>query len=400
MLSALLPESRSGGDVRRPQYRIVTVLAAVAVAIALTGAPSPRSGAVRLDPVAARSSGTAPPQGWTPNSTIPTSTSTVTVTPGVPYYEDGPTLDVYAPNPPGTSRPAIVMVHSGGWSSGSSAEFAPWAMQAADQLGWVAFSMDYRLDGNDPTAFPDELHDVQAAIRWVAVNAERYGADPDKIVLLGGSAGGNLVTLVSSIGTANPLTGSAIGVDPSAEVKVRAVAAWSPPVDLAPLVPAGPGEPPPGCGDDQACEFVWDAPDVVDYLGCEPAACPDTYKNASPISWVSSSTAPTFIANSSDELVPLNQIQQYLAALRAAGVTTHFDGVPGSMHSTQYGDQVWDATVSFLAGYVDPARSSAGVAAADSGSRSWLLAGGAVLVIVLALAGLRHRRTRHRARSA
>jgi acetyl esterase len=381
---------------RRLKHGIVAV--ALAVAPTIVGVSPPSPGPAPPVMAAAQSNGT--PQGWTPNSTIPASTSTVTVTAGVTYYEGGPTLDVYAPNPLGTGKPAIVMVHSGGWSSGASAEFAPWAMQAAGELGWTAFSIDYRLDNTDPTAFPDELHDVQAAIRWVAANAERYGADPDKVVLLGGSAGGNLVTLVSSIGTAKPLTGSAVGVEPSSEVKINAVAAWSPPVDLAPLVSAGPGRPPPGCGGDQACDFVWESSDVVDYLGCEPGACPDTYKDASPISWVSSSTAPSFIANSSDELVPLDQIQQYLASLRGAGVTNHFDEVTGSMHSTQYGDQVWDATVSFLAGYVDPARSAADGATDGSDSRSWLLVGGAILLLVLAMAGLWLRRARHRPRSA
>jgi acetyl esterase len=371
--------ARTGGQ--RGRWTAIVLLG---VAAAL-GSTAPAG----VESVAAGTNGTSPPASAT-NSTIPASTAAVTVTPDVPYYDGGPTLDIYQPTASGSGRPAIVMVHSGGWSSGSSAEFAPWAMQVAEDQGWVAFSIDYRLDTDDSSAFPDELHDVQAAIRWVAANADRYDVDADKIVLLGGSAGGNLVTLVSSLGTANPVTGTAVGIDPTTAVKISAVAAWSPPVDLAPLVSTGAGQPPPGCDGDQECDFVWSSPDIVDYLGCEPTACPDTYKDASPISWVSSSTAPTFIANSSDELVPVDQIEQYVDALKSAGVANQFDEITGSLHSTQYGGEAWEPTVEFLARYVDPSAAAAAAAGAGAGAdddeRGWLVgAVGVGLIVLLAV---------------
>jgi acetyl esterase/lipase len=336
--------------------------------------------------------GTTTTTALTFNSTIPASTAAVDVRPDIPYLDDGPTLDAYVPSGGGTSRPAIVMVHSGGWSEGSSAELAPWAMQAATEQQWVAFSIDYALDGDGTSGWPEELHDVQAAIRWVAANAAEYGVDPGRIVILGASAGGNLAALVSTYGTADAVAGSAVGAEPAAAVRINAVALWSPPVDLAALVPTGAGAPPPGCDRDAACDLVWSAPDVVDYVGCDPAACPSTYRAASPLEVVSSATAPTFIANSSDELVPIGQIEQYVEALEAAGVAHRFEELPGSRHSSQYGDDAWRPTVAFLEGYVG--------GGPDDGPSQWLVAGVAGVAVVglgVALIGGRARlRSRRR----
>ena len=95
---------------------ISAVVLAVVVAVAATGPGG--AGAASAGP--GTTNGTSPPASAT-NSTIPSSTSAVTVTPDVPYYDGGPTLDIYQPTAAGSDRPAIVMVHSGGWSSGSSA---------------------------------------------------------------------------------------------------------------------------------------------------------------------------------------------------------------------------------------------------------------------------------------
>src|SRR5262245_8646537 len=77
--------------------------------------------------------------------TTPASTDTVEVQTNVPYYEGGPTLDAYLPRNGQTNRPALVLVHGGGWNSGDKAEFAPFAMQAANEQQWAVFDVDYRL---------------------------------------------------------------------------------------------------------------------------------------------------------------------------------------------------------------------------------------------------------------
>ena len=67
---------------------------------------------------------------------------------------------------------------------------------------------------------------------------------------------------------------------------------------------------------------------------------------------MSAATAPSYIANSTEELVPLNQVQQYVDELEKAGVPNQFDVIDGDLHAAQLGPQVWPASVDFLARYV------------------------------------------------
>jgi acetyl esterase len=349
------------------------------------------------------------------SSTVPPSDSQVTVTSRLTYYPGGPPFDTYIPDDGRTDRPALIMVHGGGWQGGDQTELAPYAMDAAQNSGWATFTVNYRLDSNDPSAWADELHDVQAAIRYiVGSQGQTYGIDPNRVVLLGDSAGANLVALVSEVGTANPVAGNAVGYDPSLAVSVKAVALWSPPTDLSALVATAPSTPPASCGSDEACDFTWSQPAIVEYIGCQPTACPQRYQQASPISQVSSSTAPSYIANSTDELVPLNQVQQYVQELQKAGVPNQFDVLQGDLHAAQNGPQVWPASSAFLAKYVPTTATSSGAAATTtppggsgraSGSGSddadhgpWVVVGIVVLVVAL-LAGVvvavvEHRRNR------
>lgn len=314
-------------------------------------------------------------------ATLPASTPQMRVVPQTPYYPGGPTLDAYLPLDGAATHPALIMVHGGGWQGGDKDTYAPFAVRAATEQHWATFAVNYRLDVDDKAAWADELHDIQAAIRYLVTNASTYGIDPERVILLGGSAGANLVALVSSIGTVNPVTGTAVGAAPSLAVPIRAVALWSPPVDLADLV-GREGRAPTECGDDKACDFIWTTPDIVDYLGCQPSACPQIYQQASPVTWASSTTAPSFVANSTDELIPVGQVEAYVAALRHDRVSVEFDQLAGTRHSSAYGDDVWSATAAFLDAHVGGPAGSVGSEATST--RTWLaLAGAAGLIVVL-----------------
>jgi acetyl esterase/lipase len=327
-----------------------------------------------------------------PNSTLPPSTPQMQVIPQTAYYSGGPTFDAYLPRDGRPPHPALIMVHGGGWQGGDKDEFAPFAVRAVTEEHWAAFAVNYRLDSHDKASWPDELHDVQAAIRFIVAHASTYDIDPAQVMILGGSAGGNLMALVSEVGTVDPIKGHPVGADPTLVVPIVAAALWSPPVDLADLV-ASDGRPPTECRSDKACDFIWSAPFVADYLGCAPSDCPQIYADASPITWVSSRTAPSFVAASTDELVPIRQVKAYVADLRRAGVTVKLDQIPGTLHSVEYGGEAWAPTVAFLqarlAG-VDPAGSSgsggdlstADVAVALT---AFVLAGGLVVVALMVL---------------
>ena len=118
-------------------------------------------------------------------------------------------LDTYSPTgaPAGTPRPAVIMMHGGGWTGGSRTD--GWARASSvfyASRGFECFSITYRLQRDNGTypgwALPDpeqEQHleaimypatrDLKAAIRFVRANAERFGVDPGRVALAGGSAG-------------------------------------------------------------------------------------------------------------------------------------------------------------------------------------------------------------------
>ena len=106
-------------------------------------------------------------------------------------------LDVYQPATKGKDRPAVVVIHGGGWTQGDKAWFAQQGDQLAER-GFVAFSVNYRLAPAHP--YPAAVEDVEAAVEWVRKNAKKYGVDPKRIGALGGSAGGHLTGLLATDG--------------------------------------------------------------------------------------------------------------------------------------------------------------------------------------------------------
>ena len=112
-------------------------------------------------------------------------------------------LDVYRPdNPADQTGSALVLVHGGGFTSGdrTSPDMVDAALAFA-AAGWVCFSIEYRVAGDDPPApawvggdvFARAVHaamvDTKRAVRWVRTHAAAYGVDPRRVAGLGHSAG-------------------------------------------------------------------------------------------------------------------------------------------------------------------------------------------------------------------
>src|SRR3982751_2498730 len=78
-------------------------------------------------------------------------TAAVKVRTGVSYTVDGAPqlLDIYSPAKAGAKQRAIIFIHGGAWVGGSRAEWAQRASAAA-AAGWVAFTIDYRLNSSTP----------------------------------------------------------------------------------------------------------------------------------------------------------------------------------------------------------------------------------------------------------
>lgn len=134
------------------------------------------------------------------------------------------TLDVYLPeSEPGREnelRPVVMYVHGGAFCMLSKDTHRVMAMPFAKR-GYVVFNINYRL--GPVHTYPAPLEDAAAALLWVMDHARDYGGDPERIVLAGESAGGNLVTALSYMAT--HLTDEPFGRALHARApKIRAVA--------------------------------------------------------------------------------------------------------------------------------------------------------------------------------
>jgi acetyl esterase/lipase len=113
------------------------------------------------------------------------------VTRNLPYEPgDRHSLDVYVLRAAAKPRPVIVYIYGGGWAAGSKAEFA-WVGAALARRGFMAVMPDYRI--YPQARWPMFLEDNAAAVRWARDHAASFGGDPDKLILMGHSAGAHNV---------------------------------------------------------------------------------------------------------------------------------------------------------------------------------------------------------------
>jgi acetyl esterase/lipase len=250
-------------------------------------------------------------------------------------------LDVYEPSTPGSGRPGVILVHGGGWYRGDK---SLWTTEGNDlaAMGWVGFAINYNM--NQPR-WPGEFQDVEQSITWVRQNASTYGVDPAKLGIIGSSAGAHLGVLAGVWGSGPLNTGT----------RVAAVVSWSAPYGLTELATNPLGPPEDGCSNANlpVCQNrVRIGEAVTEFLGCQPTACPTTYKDASPGTHIDPTDPPILLANSDMELIPLQQAQQAKADFDAKGVPNKLVIVPGHHHASQYATEIWQDTVSWLQTYI------------------------------------------------
>lgn len=128
----------------------------------------------------------------------------------------GSVLKIHTPSPlSGSNRPLIVLVHGGGWISGSREQLTPLARCFVQLFGAVVVNVSYRLAPE--FMFPTAQNDVWDSLCWLAANTSIIGADPRKGFVVGGpSAGGNISAACAVLSLqeeiAHPLTGQWLAV--------------------------------------------------------------------------------------------------------------------------------------------------------------------------------------------
>jgi acetyl esterase/lipase len=244
----------------------------------------------------------------------------------VPYAtHDGMTLlgDLYLPESSKTAVPILIGVHGGGWERGDRKSFRNWG-HYLPQHGYGLFAIQYRLAKPAAPAYPQAVHDVSAAVRFVRGKAAELGADAERIGLFGLSAGGHLAALAALAGdTARFLPGSsdeALGKI-SSKVKLAvigygifdAAAHWN--NDLG----TRPG-----------------SSTIEQFLGASLLDDRELYFQASPLSYVTranNKTAFLVTYGMEDDVVDLHtQSKVFVKALGQAGFFVRSMAVPGAGH--------------------------------------------------------------------
>ena len=107
-------------------------------------------------------------------------------------------LDIFYPKEKTKqTRAAVLLIHGGGWKSGDKNQNYDQAIKLAEN-GYVAITVEYRLSLE--AKYPAAILDVKSAVQWIRINAKKYQINPNKIAVMGFSAGGQLAAL---LGTTN-----------------------------------------------------------------------------------------------------------------------------------------------------------------------------------------------------
>jgi acetyl esterase len=251
------------------------------------------------------------------------------------------TSDVYSPASDTEPSPVVVMVHGGGFSNGDKQGDAAYA-EAMAAIGFVTVNVDYTLATPTSAGYPDQVQEIQSAVRWSIAHARQYGGDPGKVALIGFSAGGYLAAMAGLLDSDLPGR------------PVKAVVTLSAPLDFSALdqtlrarVAA--------CGYRTSCPQLPQAPQLssfgtlFEFLGCPTGKCSAALiQAASPSSHVTASAPAFLMFNSADELIPRSQATDMAAALRAARVPENVVIVPGTQHGAAYLPQVSPSIANFL----------------------------------------------------
>ncbi|MBN2631992.1 MAG: alpha/beta hydrolase, partial [Bacteroidales bacterium] len=103
-------------------------------------------------------------------------------------------LDIYRPKNIVHPAPLLVFIHGGSWKSGKRSDYLVYLVDFAKR-GYVTATVSYRLLKDRP--YPACVEDISDALSWFYNNGENYGYDPDRIALIGGSAGAHLALLTA-----------------------------------------------------------------------------------------------------------------------------------------------------------------------------------------------------------
>lgn len=218
-------------------------------------------------------------------------------------------MDIYLPPASNGPSPAVINIHGGGWNKG--VKESQTGFNTFFKAGFAVANIEYRLSGQ--ATAPAAIEDARCALIYLIKNAKQLNIDVNKIVVMGGSAGGHLALMAGLLGNDHRFDGNCAGVE---NVKVAAII------------------------DKYGITDVWDwaygpnltSKSATQWLGSR-SKDEAFARSVSPMSYVSKNSPPTFIVHGdADPTVPYQESVALHKKMQDAGVKTQFMTIPGGLH--------------------------------------------------------------------
>ena len=245
-------------------------------------------------------------------------------------------MDVYLPDDDSTDRPGVLLIHGGGWRLFSKSSYAATAARLAG-AGYVVANINYRL--TPAGAYPALMQDSHCALAFFRSQAQEFGLDPDRVAVMGYSAGGHMASL---LGVAHD--------EPDFQPECAAGSTYAPAAVIS------------GAGPQDLVDLSW-ASAVQSLVGGTFEEQPERYHKASPIEHVRGDAPPfLFIHGTQDLFVPVDHSRRMRAALHDLDVDTRLlelawgghllnNGAdPGQLDgmTSEASPEAWAAIIDFL----------------------------------------------------
>jgi len=215
-------------------------------------------------------------------------------------------LDIYKLKSLNEAAPVLIFIHGGSWAKGKRSDYLPYLLDYA-QKGYVCVTVSYRLAG--AAHYPAAVQDVQAAVQWIREHSGEHMINPEKIALIGGSAGGHLAMMVGY-------------EDEAKNPKVQAIVNLYGPSDLT-------------------TEYARNRDECLNFLGYSYQERPDLYRHASPRTHITGDDPPTLIFHGSiDSLVPVSQSDSLHRWLDRVGIPNEYHRLKGWPHTMDLSTKV------------------------------------------------------------
>jgi acetyl esterase/lipase len=218
-------------------------------------------------------------------------------------------MDLYLPPPDKGPSPVVINIHGGGWNKG--VKESQTGFNTFFKAGFAVANIEYRLSGQ--ATAPAAVEDARCALIYLIKNAKELNIDVNKIVVMGGSAGGHLALMAGLLANDHRFDNNCPGVE---NIKVAAII------------------------DKYGITDVWDwaygpnltSKSATQWLGSR-SKDEAFAKSVSPIYYVTKNSPPVFIVHGdADPTVPYQESVALHKKLQEVGVTTKFITIPGGLH--------------------------------------------------------------------